>query len=137
MASILQSVLTTLLTNAEQEDTTESSSNDTTQSGSASTSTPGDPSSSSNADGTTSPTGALIPAPKKRVLKKPIHLPNNLPGLIKLLFSFGALRDWLKLFVIGGFVESCRRLTGVLYRKIVESFFITASFQEGDDAYGT
>ncbi|TFK60239.1 P-loop containing nucleoside triphosphate hydrolase protein [Pluteus cervinus] len=135
MASVLQSVLTTLLTNAEQEDTSESSSNETQ---SESPSTSGDPSSSSstNPNATTSPNGALIPKPKKKLaLKKPIQLPNNLTGLIKLLFSFGALRDWLKLFVIGGFVESCRRLTGVLYRKIVESFFITASFQEGDDAY--
>jgi chaperone BCS1 len=51
--------------------------------------------------------------------------------------SMAALGDWLKLFVIGGFLETCRRSLSAWYQKLTDAFFITANFQEGDSSYGT
>jgi len=62
-------------------------------------------------------------------------VPQNLSSFIALLFSFSAMRDWLKLIVIGGFFETCRRLVFATYGKIVNSFFICASFDQGDASY--
>ncbi|KAF9466132.1 P-loop containing nucleoside triphosphate hydrolase protein [Collybia nuda] len=62
-------------------------------------------------------------------------VPANLSSLINVLFSFSALHDWLKIFVIGGFFETCRRLLFSSYHKIIGSFFITAHFQEDDSSY--
>ncbi|RDB23454.1 putative mitochondrial chaperone BCS1-B [Hypsizygus marmoreus] len=62
-------------------------------------------------------------------------LPGDFSSLLTLLFSFSALRDWLKLIVIGGVFESCRRLATTAYRRFIDSFFITATFDQGDDSY--
>ena len=57
-------------------------------------------------------------------------------SLLGLLFSFSALRDWLKLFVIGAFVEGCRRLAYAIYYKFIHHFYITAELHEDDGCYG-
>ena len=65
--------------------------------------------------------------------------PSSLPistTLLSLLFSFSALRDWLKLFFIGGLLDSCRRLAYAVYYKFINHFYITAEFHEGDNCYG-
>ncbi|KAG5638147.1 hypothetical protein H0H81_001666 [Sphagnurus paluster] len=62
-------------------------------------------------------------------------LPADLSSLLAFLFSFSALRDWLKLIAVGGVLESCRRLFYTGYNKLVNSFFISASFAEDDDSY--
>lgn len=62
--------------------------------------------------------------------------PTDLSSLIAFLFSFSALRDWFKLLIIGGFLETCRRYFFTFYNKVIESFFITATFEEGDSSYG-
>ena len=62
-------------------------------------------------------------------------VPQDLASFIALLFSYSALRDWLKLIIIGGFFETCRRLVFATYNKIVDSFFICASFDQGDASY--
>jgi chaperone BCS1 len=62
-------------------------------------------------------------------------VPQDLSSFIAFLFSFSAMRDWLKLIVIGGFFETCRRLVFSTYSKIVDSFFISASFDQGDASY--
>lgn len=62
-------------------------------------------------------------------------VPKDLTTFIGLLFSFSALRDWLKLILIGGFFETCRRLVSSTYSKVVDSFFIRASFEQGDASY--
>ncbi|KAH0582998.1 hypothetical protein H2248_010889 [Termitomyces sp. 'cryptogamus'] len=49
--------------------------------------------------------------------------------------SFSALTDWLKLFFIGGLIESARRFFFTGYNKAYNSFFITATFLDGDDSY--
>lgn len=62
--------------------------------------------------------------------------PTNLSSLITVLYSFTALGDWLKLIIIGGLFESCRRLVLSLYYKFINSFFIRASFNQSDASYG-
>ncbi|KAJ7596071.1 P-loop containing nucleoside triphosphate hydrolase protein [Mycena floridula] len=61
--------------------------------------------------------------------------PTDLSSLIALLFSFSALRDWLKLFVLGGFFESFRRFISYLYTKAVDSMFVNATFNDKDSSY--
>ena len=61
--------------------------------------------------------------------------PLNLPALLSFLLSFSALRDWLKLIVIGGVIETCRRFGLKLWSSLVESFWITACFDERDTCY--
>ncbi|KAJ7066503.1 P-loop containing nucleoside triphosphate hydrolase protein [Mycena amicta] len=56
-------------------------------------------------------------------------------SLVTLLFSFGALTDWLKLIVFGSVLETLRRIVFSWYYKIVASFWITASFHEDDSSY--
>lgn len=59
----------------------------------------------------------------------------NLPTVLSFLLSFSALRDWLKLLVIGGTIETCRRLCMQLWVSFIESFWITACFEERDVSY--
>jgi chaperone BCS1 len=63
-------------------------------------------------------------------------LPSDLSSMITMLMSFSALRDWLKLIVFGGVVETCRRLLFSLWHTIVSSFWITVEFEEGDSSFG-
>ncbi|KAJ7043743.1 P-loop containing nucleoside triphosphate hydrolase protein [Mycena alexandri] len=56
-------------------------------------------------------------------------------SLVTLLFSLGALRDWLKLIVFGGVLETLRRMAFSFYYKIIASFWITAHFDENDSSY--
>jgi chaperone BCS1 len=66
----------------------------------------------------------------------PLTMPTDLPSLLTLLLSFSALREWAKLAIIGGFIEICRRFVFGGYTKVVNSFFITACFEEQDSSYG-
>ncbi|KAG7089762.1 hypothetical protein E1B28_011416 [Marasmius oreades] len=61
--------------------------------------------------------------------------PNNLSSFIGLFFSFSALRDWLKLIVIGGVIETCRRSLFMLYDKAMRSFWMNAYFEDEDAVY--
>ncbi|KAG7440444.1 P-loop containing nucleoside triphosphate hydrolase protein [Guyanagaster necrorhizus] len=65
----------------------------------------------------------------------PLSIPNDLSSLISLLFSFSALRDWLKLIVLGGFFETCRRVIFAQYAKFVDAFYMKATFEEDDPSY--
>ncbi|KAJ7654493.1 P-loop containing nucleoside triphosphate hydrolase protein [Mycena polygramma] len=56
-------------------------------------------------------------------------------SLVALLFSLGALRDWLKLIVFGGVLETLRRVAFSMYYKVIASFWITAHFDENDSSY--
>ncbi|KIY69428.1 P-loop containing nucleoside triphosphate hydrolase protein [Cylindrobasidium torrendii FP15055 ss-10] len=62
-------------------------------------------------------------------------LPTDLAGLMAALLSFGALRDWLKLILFGGFFETCRRMWVNTYQKIQNSFYIHAAFEDNDSCY--
>ncbi|KAG7090230.1 hypothetical protein E1B28_011830 [Marasmius oreades] len=62
-------------------------------------------------------------------------MPANILALFPLLFSFGALSGWVKIFLIGGLVETCRRWFGLFYENAVDSFYMTAVFDEDDVSY--
>ncbi|KAJ7705391.1 P-loop containing nucleoside triphosphate hydrolase protein [Mycena rosella] len=64
-----------------------------------------------------------------------LAMPTDLSSLLALLLSFSALRDWMKLAVLGGFIELCRRFVFGGYATLVGAFFITASFEEEDASY--
>lgn len=64
-------------------------------------------------------------------------MPADISGLLTLLLSFSGLREWLKIFVLGGFFESCRRMFSWLYMKVNEGLYINAYFEEDDASYGT
>ncbi|KAF4569634.1 hypothetical protein EYR40_008612 [Pleurotus pulmonarius] len=65
----------------------------------------------------------------------PTAIPSDIASLITLLFSFSALRDWIKLIVIGGVLETARRSVFSVYAKIINSFFITATFNDDDISF--
>ncbi|KAG6852448.1 hypothetical protein C0991_011883 [Blastosporella zonata] len=60
---------------------------------------------------------------------------NDISSIIALFYSYSALRDWLKLIIIGGIFESLRRLIMTCYTKFLDSFFIRASFDNDDQSY--
>ncbi|KAK7050467.1 mitochondrial chaperone BCS1 [Favolaschia claudopus] len=64
-----------------------------------------------------------------------LDIPTDFMSLFTLLLSFSALRDWLRLVMVGGFIEMCRRFVFGGYTKLVNSFYITASFEEQDASY--
>ena len=77
-----------------------------------------------------------IPLPGLAAFANPSSsLPKDLPSLILFFFSLSALREWLKLLVVGSAFEMMWRLVFYMYRKIYESFFITAVFEENDTGY--
>jgi hypothetical protein len=59
----------------------------------------------------------------------------DLSSVIASMSSFSALRDYMKLFVLGGTFEALRRLCSASYSSLVQRFFIRASFESEDDAY--
>ncbi|KAF5373306.1 hypothetical protein D9615_007405 [Tricholomella constricta] len=62
-------------------------------------------------------------------------MPADFSSVWTFLLSFSALHDWLKLIVIGGILETCRRAFYWGYNIFINSFFISATFQDGDDSY--
>jgi chaperone BCS1 len=63
--------------------------------------------------------------------------PTDISSLITFLLSFSVLGDWFKLIALGSVFETCRRLAFHFYCKFYNSFFIKATFEEGDSSYGT
>ncbi|KAI0072291.1 P-loop containing nucleoside triphosphate hydrolase protein [Panus rudis PR-1116 ss-1] len=90
---------------------------------------------------------ALIRASQATNLTAPQNLTNltattdnvatatGLSTVISMFLSFSALSDWLKLFVFGGLLETCRRLALASWQHIQESLWVTALFNEDDDSY--
>jgi chaperone BCS1 len=56
---------------------------------------------------------------------------------VAFLFSFAALRDWLKLILIGGTLEALRRLAMYAYESFVSCLWVTAYFDQDDSSYST
>lgn len=52
-----------------------------------------------------------------------------------LFSSSGPSGDWLKLFVIGGFLELLRRFILFVWRALVNQFWITIALEEYDDSH--
>jgi len=63
-------------------------------------------------------------------------MPTDFSSLIAFIYSFSALRDYLKLIVLGGALETLRRLSSASYASLVDRFFITATFESEDLSYG-
>jgi mitochondrial chaperone BCS1 len=59
---------------------------------------------------------------------------NDLASLWAFLSSFGAVHDWIKLFLLGTVLETIRRFAGQIWSSCLESFFLTATFESDDDA---
>jgi chaperone BCS1 len=53
----------------------------------------------------------------------------------RFIASFSVARDWIKLFLLGSVLETIRRFAGTIWTRIVDSFFLTATFESDDDAY--
>ena len=66
----------------------------------------------------------------------PLKMPTDISSLLTFIYSFSALRDYLKLIVLGGAFETLRRLYSASYRNITGRFFITATFDSEDASYG-
>lgn len=60
----------------------------------------------------------------------------SIATLATILLSFTGFQDWLKLFLIGGIFETCRRLVFQSWHTLVDRFWITVDFEDGDDSYG-
>ena len=65
-----------------------------------------------------------------------LKIPTSLASLIAFIYSFSALRDYLKLIVLGGALETLRRLSSASYTSLVDRFFITATFESEDLSFG-
>ncbi len=59
---------------------------------------------------------------------------NDLASLFAFLSSFGALHDWIKLFLLGTVLETIRRFASQIWSSLIDSFFLTATFESDDDA---
>ena len=66
----------------------------------------------------------------------PLKIPTDFPSLFTFIYSISALRDYLKLIVLGGAFEVLRRLYSASYRSLMDRLFITATFESGDDSFG-
>jgi mitochondrial chaperone BCS1 len=66
----------------------------------------------------------------------PLKMPTDVSSLITFIYSFSALRDYLKLIVLGGALETLRRLYSASYAGLVDRFFITATFESEDLSFG-
>ncbi|CAE6517540.1 unnamed protein product [Rhizoctonia solani] len=59
----------------------------------------------------------------------------GLSSLFTILLSFSGLRDWLKLIVLGGALETLRRVASSLWQWAMGSFFVTVHLDNDDVAY--
>ncbi|KAJ3720308.1 P-loop containing nucleoside triphosphate hydrolase protein [Lentinula raphanica] len=74
-------------------------------------------------------------APTSTPISSADTVPLNISSIITFLFSLSALRDWLKLILIGGFFETCRQIVFGLYYKMVSAFWVNAYFDGHDACY--
>lgn len=58
-------------------------------------------------------------------------------GLIGLLLSFSAVRDWLKLILMGGVFNAWRQVLSKAYQYISDMVWFSASVDSEDEAYST
>ena len=69
-------------------------------------------------------------------LEAPVDTSMSLPQLIVTIFSMAALWDWMKLLLIGAFLESCRRGSAEAWAKLVDCVWVTGEFQSDGEAAG-
>lgn len=66
----------------------------------------------------------------------PASMPRDFAAVITLLLSFGALRDYVKILVLGSLLETARRLATSAYDFILGSFVYTFHFEGHEIPYG-
>ncbi|KAF9649610.1 P-loop containing nucleoside triphosphate hydrolase protein [Thelephora ganbajun] len=59
----------------------------------------------------------------------------SIANLATVLLSFTGFQNWVKLFLIGGVFETCRRVVFRAWDTIVDSVWITVDLEDGDDSY--
>jgi mitochondrial chaperone BCS1 len=64
----------------------------------------------------------------------PLQIQSDFSSLIAFISSFSG--DYLKFIVLGGAFEALRRLYSASYMSLMDRFFITATFESGDFAFG-
>jgi chaperone BCS1 len=57
------------------------------------------------------------------------------PALLSSLLSKSAVSEWLKLLLIGGIFQICRRSWSSVYRLFFDYFFITVDIAQTDPCY--
>lgn len=62
--------------------------------------------------------------------------PLQIPSIISMVLSFSAVRDWIKLLLLGAVVETCRRVLTNSYYGLINYFWITATFDGNDECVG-
>ena len=60
----------------------------------------------------------------------------SIATLATVFLSLIRSQDWLKFFLIGGILETCRRVAFQAWNHIVDSFSVTVEFEDRDDSYG-
>lgn len=68
-------------------------------------------------------------------LAAPLRMPTDFSSLMTFIYSISALRDYFKLIVLGGALETLRRIYLTSYSNILDRFFITATFESDDVAF--
>ncbi|KAI0695104.1 BCS1 N terminal-domain-containing protein [Cerioporus squamosus] len=61
-------------------------------------------------------------------------LPPLLPQILFMLLSMSAVRDWIKLFLIGALLEGSRRILAKSWEMFTDYVWVTATFESNDDA---
>jgi len=72
-------------------------------------------------------------APEPIVISAPVLA--GFATLWRLASTFSIAGDWLKLFFLGTVLETIRRFASQLWASILDSFFLTATFESDDDVY--
>ena len=60
----------------------------------------------------------------------------SIATLATTLLSFTGFQDWLKLFLIGGVLETFRRTFFQIWYYVIDLLWITVDLEEGDESYG-
>ena len=64
-------------------------------------------------------------------------LPTSLPQIVLALLSLAAVRDWIKLLLLGSFLEFARRGLMKGWERLVDNIWVVATFEFSDDSSGT
>lgn len=62
---------------------------------------------------------------------------SSFSSLVTLLLSFNALGDWLKFLIVGGLLETCRRVLLFVWTYVTNSLWMTVEFEQEDATFGT
>ena len=61
-------------------------------------------------------------------------VPQEIYSLVASFLSISAISDWIKLFVVGGVLETCRRFLFSWWDGFLDTFWLIATIDAGEDA---